>query len=214
MSSHNDGPSPLRLRTDDGIDLEAEVHVPPQPTAAVVLCHPHPLHGGSMTSLVPSELFRLLPAAGIAAERFNFRGVGGSGGEHGGGRAEQADVVAAVADLRQRVPAVPLVVAGWSFGGDTSLAVVDERIDAWFAVAATLRILEPEEYLAAHDPRPKVLAVPERDQFNPPERATEATAGWTATELRVVAGADHFLVGRTTRVADWLIAFCAELADH
>ena len=214
MTSHDDEPTALRLRTTDGVDLEAEVRVPAEPSAAVVLCHPHPQHGGSMASLVPSELFRALPEAGVAALRFNFRGVEGSTGSYGEGRAEQADVVAAVADLADRVPGVPLVVAGWSFGGDTSLAVVDERIDAWFAIAATLRILEPHEYLAGSDPRTKVLAQPERDQFDPPERAAEVTASWAATEVRTVPGADHFLVGRTAMVADRLVAFCRDLAER
>ena len=213
VTSDNDTPQRLTLATADDVELEAEARVPAEPLAAVVLCHPHPLHGGDMTSLVPSELFRILPEAGIAAERFNFRGVGASSGTHGHGRDEQADVAAAVADLAERVPDVPLVVAGWSFGGDTSLAVVDDRIDAWFPIAATLRILEPDEYRAGTDPRPKVLAQPQRDQFNPPERALTETATWVATEVRTVPGADHFLIGRTSMVAEWLIGVCRELAD-
>src|SRR5262245_25146438 len=73
------------LTTSDGLRLEAELAVPADPVAAVVLSHPHPLFGGNMRSLVPSELFRQLPARSIAALRFNFRGVEGSEGDHGEG---------------------------------------------------------------------------------------------------------------------------------
>lgn len=206
------GPQPLRLHTADGLSLEAEVHVPAEAVGAAVLCHPHPLHGGSMRSLVPSELFRTLPAEGIAVVRFNFRGVEGSEGAYGEARGEQLDVVAALEVLAERAPGVPVVTAGWSFGADTSLAVLDERLAGWFCIAPTLRILPLEEYVAALDPRPKLLAVPEHDEFNPPSRCGPLVEGWTATEVRVVPGADHYLVGRTAKVAAWLVAFLADLA--
>ncbi len=112
---------PLRLTTDDGLALEAEWVWPAAPTALVVLAHPHPLHGGSMRSLVTSELFRSLPGRGVAALRFNFRGVEGSEGTHGEGRTERLDVEAAIDALAagaatRRIVDVPLVLAGWSFG--------------------------------------------------------------------------------------------------
>lgn len=206
-------PTPLRLATADGLSLEAEVVVPARPVAAAVLAHPHPQHGGSMRSLVTSELFRTLPGRGLAVLRFNFRGVEGSDGEHGGGVDEQHDVVAAVDALAGRAEGLPLVAAGWSFGADTSLAVLDDRLAGWFAIAPTLRILPADAYVASLDPRPKVLVVPERDQFNPPERCEPAVAGWTATEVRVVPGADHYLVGRTGTVADWLVGWVGGLGS-
>jgi len=124
---------PLRLRTSDAVSLEAELTVPTTPIAAVVLAHPHPLHGGSMQSLVTSELFRTLPDASCAVIRFNFRGVGTSEGAHGDAIAEQLDIVAAIDTITSAAPDVPVVVSGWSFGGDTSLAVVDPRIDGLVA---------------------------------------------------------------------------------
>jgi uncharacterized protein len=201
-----------RFRTADGLVLEGEVVVPADAMGAVVLAHPHPVHGGSMTSLVTSELFRTLPGHGLAVLRFNFRGVGGSEGEHGGGVDEQLDVVAAIDALTDRVPDLPLITAGWSFGADVSLAVVDPRVRGWFCVAPPLRILPIDELLAAHDPRPKLLAVPEHDQFRPPGPAAELTAGWETTTIEVVSGADHFCVGRTDRVAELCIGFVASLA--
>lgn len=203
----NSAVRPLRLRTSDAVSLEAELTVPTTPNAAVVLAHPHPLHGGSMQSLVTSELFRTLPEASCAVIRFNFRGVGASEGTHGDAIAEQLDIVAAIDTITSAAPDVPVVVSGWSFGGDTSLAVVDPRIDGWFAVAPTLRILPLDAYLAGADPRPKFLAIPEHDEFNPPGPAREKTDTWKNTELRVISGGDHYLVGRTGVVTDWLTTF-------
>lgn len=207
---------PLTLRTDDGETLEAEWSMPVDatPIAVVALCHPHPAQGGDMRSLVTSELFRSLPAQGIATLRFNFRGVGGSTGEHGGGTAEINDVAAAVAVAGHTAGdlGVPLVLSGWSFGADVSLAVVDPAISGWFAVAPPLRILATDAYLAATDRRPKHLAVPEHDEFNPPERCARKIASWDATTLDVIAGADHFLVGRTARLTEDLVGFAASLS--
>jgi len=202
--------APVGVRTSDGIDLEAEVARGATPRAAVVLAHPHPAHGGSMRSLVTSELFAALPDLGVAALRFNFRGVGDSGGSHGGGEPERRDVTAAIGVMARLVPGVPLVVSGWSFGADVSLAVDDPALDGWFAVAPPLRILPAGLLVASGDPRPKVLAVPEHDQFNPPDRCAEMTSGWVNTRREVVAGGDHFLVGRTQVVARWLAAFAVD----
>jgi alpha/beta superfamily hydrolase len=199
-------------RTSDGLDLEAELAVPPTPNGAVVLAHPHPQQGGSMRSLVTSELFRTLPAEGIATLRFNFRGVEGSEGTFGGGIAEHDDVVAAIDRLRVATSATPLVLAGWSFGADVSASVVDPRLAGWFLIAPPLRVLPDDRLVAASDPRPKHLAVPEHDMFRPPDSAREATAGWTNTTVEVVPGADHFLVGRTAKVAAALVAFVRGLA--
>jgi alpha/beta superfamily hydrolase len=211
--SQLDEPYPMRLTTADGVALEAEATVPADPRAAVLLAHPHPRHGGSMRSLVTSELFRALPGLRCAVVRFNFRGVEGSEGRHGGGRDERHDVVAGLDALVEQAPGVPAVAAGWSFGADVSLSVTDPRLAGWFAVAPPLRILGPTEYLAGADPRPKLLAVPERDEFNPPEPCRAAVAGWRSTEVRVVPGADHFLVGRTQLLADLLAGFVDGLAS-
>jgi len=206
----NDDPAirKLSLPVVDGPVLEAEVHLPAGARAAVVLCHPHPQHGGSMRSIVTSELFRILPTSRIAVLRFNFRGVEGSTGTHDEGRGERLDIETAIDALDSLVPELPLFVSGWSFGGDTSLTVLDPRIRAWLPCAPPLRIVPLEEISAAAgaDPRPKVLIVGEHDQFRPPNAAREATAGWTETHVVAVPGADHFFVGRTDRVAEIVTA--------
>jgi uncharacterized protein len=205
-------PEVLHLASDDGVTLEAQWAPATTPArAVVVLAHPHPAHGGTMRSLVTSELFRTLPAAGMHTLRFNFRGVEGSTGTHGGGPPERADVAAAVAAAAARHPEVPLVLSGWSFGGDISLAVNDPAIAGWFTVAPTLRILEPSLLVAAGDARPKHLAVPEHDEFNPAASCRDKVAGWVATTVEEVAGADHYLVGRTAHLVASLGAFVDQL---
>ena len=100
--------SPLNLTTTDGVSIEAEL-LPPagrhSTRAGMVLCHPHPLQGGTMRSIVISALFDALPELGVAVLRFNFRGVEASGGEHDNGDGERHD--AAARDRLARSPSSP-----------------------------------------------------------------------------------------------------------
>ena len=202
---------PIQLRTSDGLALEGELGLPDEPWAAAVLLHPHPQHGGNMRSIVPGTLFSALPGEGVAVLRFNFRGVEGSDGSYDEGVGERADVVAAIDALAPITEGLPLVLAGWSFGADTSLAVGDDRVAGWCAVAAPLRVVKLEDMVAGADPRPKLLIVPEHDQFRPPESAREATEGWANCHIEVVPGADHFLVGRVDRVPPLVLGFLRAL---
>jgi alpha/beta superfamily hydrolase len=203
---------PRTLVAADGTRLEAEVHVPADARAVAVLAHPHPLYGGSMHDGVPDILFQALPPLGIGALRFNFRGVQGSEGNHDEGRAERLDVLAAVAELAAARPAgVPLVVAGWSFGADVSLAVDDPVIAGWCPIAPPLRVVPPAEMPAGADARPKLVLSPEHDQFNPPASAREKTASWANTEVRAVPGADHFLWGHGQILVDAVTQFVDRL---
>jgi alpha/beta superfamily hydrolase len=189
----------ITVSTADGLALEGEfVPGAGTPTAAVVLCHPHPQYGGSMRSLVISILFAELPAAGYSCLRFNFRGVEGSQGAYDHGKGEAVDVVGAIDAVQLAAPGLPVALVGWSFGGDMALSVDDARVAGWVAIAPPLRIRPP--YAAAADTRPKHLVLAEHDEVRTPASVEEEVATWTATTVAVVPGASHFFVGRTDRV--------------
>jgi uncharacterized protein len=199
--------------TSDGLALEAELAVARGPVrAAAVLCHPHPQYGGTMRSIVISALFEALPEAGVTCLRFNFRGVERSAGVHDEGRGELLDVRAAIATLAGDVdPAVPLVLAGWSFGADMALATIDNRVAAWLAIAPPLR-MAPDFSAVAADPRSKLLVLAEHDEFRDPQSVVDETAAWTATSTEIVGGASHFFVGRTERVVQLATAYFDQIA--
>lgn len=199
--------------TDDRCRLEAELAVAEPEQYGMVLCHPHPQYGGTMRSIVISALFAALPAAGVTCLRFNFRGVEGSEGSHDQGRGEQQDVRATVRDLRSRLaPTSPLLLTGWSFGADVALSVSDDPIDAWYAIAPPLRFATGLDTLAG-DPRPKLLALAEHDEFRSPTEVQEVAASWVATQIEVVRGASHFFVGRTDRLVELVVSFVGRLAS-
>lgn len=203
----------LTLDPGDGVELEAEVDIPDGAIAAVVLAHPHPLYGGSMRGGAPAFLFEALPGDGIAALRFNFRGVEGSTGAHDRGGAERPDVVAAIDALASRTTGIPLAVCGWSFGGDVSLCVDDDRVAGWIPIAPPLAVVPVEEMTAvAQTSRPKHLLVPQHDQYSSPERTTSVTQSWTSTEVEVLSMTDHFLGGALADVAGAVRSFAARLA--
>jgi alpha/beta superfamily hydrolase len=197
--------------TRDGIELEGEWDAPPDAVATAVLCHPHPQYGGTMRSIVTSALFAGLPSHGIAALRFNFRGVEGSGGAHGAGRDEPNDVRAALDVAAARGPS-PLVLVGWSFGADMALVVDDTRVAGWVAIAPPLRFRSATDYGAVGaDPRPKLLVLAAHDEFRAPEDVQADVADWRETRVEVVAGASHFFVGRAERVVDLTTEFVHSL---
>ncbi len=198
-----DGPLPqsCTIQTDDGLALEGELIAPASPVAAAVICHPHPLYGGNMHNGVVDTLFQRWGSAEVATLRFNFRGAGGSDGEHGDGVAERVDIAGAVGELANRFPDVPLILAGYSFGADTALAVSDDRVAAWFLVAPPLRIVPIAEMQAPSDPRQKTIVTGSEDDFRPANQVEEITADWPETTVVVAEGTNHFFTTGLDTVA-------------
>ena len=201
----------VTVRTEDGQTLEAEQVVSDSPRLGVVITHPHPTYGGSMHTPVPAALFQRSQELGLTALRFNFRGVGASTGAHDEGRAERLDVAAALAHVAGLTDA-PLLLTGWSFGADVSLAVDHDRLVGWMPVAAPLAVVPVDEMVAPSAAKPVRLLVPEHDQFRAPAAAADITQGWTNASIEIVPGTDHFLAGGLGAVMDHLSAFVDLLA--
>lgn len=182
----------LRFRASDGTELEGDRLTPADPVGSAVVCHPHPLYGGTRNDAVVAAISRTLVGAGFRLLRFDFRGAGGSSGTHGFGADEALDVVAAIDTAA--IDDLPFVLAGYSFGADVALAVDDPRIDRWIVAAPVLSVFS--SFPAATDPRPKRLIAATHDQFKPASDLCESVAAWAATDVVTIESADHFFGGR------------------
>jgi uncharacterized protein len=205
-------PDPTTLITADGVTLEAELALPKSTRCGMVLCHPHPQYGGTMRSIVISALFDTLPPRGVACLRFNFRGVEGSEGTHDFGNLERVDAETAVGALHDRLPqGTPLILTGWSFGADMALSVRDQRLSGWMAIAPPLASVHDLDGLAA-DPRPKLLALAQHDEYRDPDEVAKIADRWANTDVHIVGGASHFFMGRTDRLAQLASDYVDRLA--
>ncbi len=167
-----------------------------------VLCHPHPLHGGTMDNKVVQTLARAFVQLGYRAVRFNFRGVGGSGGKWDDGRGETDDALAVIAATRE--PGRPLALGGFSFGG-------------YVAACAAQRLAEvdPVERLVLVGPATSRYALPpvpadtivvhgEADDVVP----LQSTLDWArpqAWPVIVLPGVGHFFHGQLTQLKTQVI---------
>lgn len=171
----------------------------------VAVCHPHPLYGGDMENNVVVALCRALAEGGTAALRFNFRGVGGSGGSYGAGVGEREDARAALEFLagRPEVDGGRLGLAGYSFGAVVALGAADERPRALAAVSP------PAGTPASSQVRvPTLLISGDRDDIASARRLPEmAESLGQACEVRSVAGADHFWWGHEEALATAVLEF-------
>jgi alpha/beta superfamily hydrolase len=205
------------------LQLEGVIHIPGSEESrqpAVVVCHPHSLHGGSMEVPVIVAVARELARRGIVSLRFNFRGVGGSEGSFGDGLAEAADVAGAVEYLlsREDVDEERLYVMGYSFGASVGLRHVegDPRISA----VAALCLPRGEKTIAPVDEEfwreyagPKLFVAGDRDDICPlPELRGLVDGLPEPKRLVVLKGCDHFLWGREQEVADHIASFFEESA--
>jgi uncharacterized protein len=131
----------VRFHSSDGLRLEGRL-TRASGEAAVALCHPHPLYGGSMLTPVIMRAEQAFQEAGYTTLAFNFRGVGESEGTHGEGRAEVADVTGALGHLEEALGARPkqMAVAGYSFGSyvGAMAATADERVGFYLGIAPPL----------------------------------------------------------------------------
>ncbi len=184
--------------------LEARLAEPAAPArGGAVVCHPHPEYGGDMHNPVVLAAVRGCLDAGWAALRFNFAGVGASGGRYSGGGEEVRDVIAATAGLREALPAgSPLAIVGYSFGAwaGSRAACAVPGLRRVIAIAPPLGVVDWS--FAGSAGTALAVIVGDRDQFCPADRLSRLAA-----DVIVLAGADHFLAGREGEVATAISAW-------
>jgi alpha/beta superfamily hydrolase len=177
--------------------LEALVEEPEgAPRLAAVVCHPHPLFGGTMHNKVVYRMARALRHAGCIVLRFNFRGVGRSEGEHGDLVGEVEDARSALAWLQDRYPELPYALGGFSFGARAITSLGCELGGAEWLLAAGLPTRHgPNEFLESCATR-KIFVQSTNDQYGPrPEFERQYERFAAPKQLLWVESADHFFAG-------------------
>jgi alpha/beta superfamily hydrolase len=180
------------------------------PFPPVIVCHPHPLYGGSMDNNVVSSLCETLTQASLASFKFNFRGVGGSQGEFGRGIGEQEDVAAAISFITtvKKADSKRIGLAGYSAGAGFALPVgfKDNRIRALAAVSPPLPMFDFDFLKSC--PKPKLLISGSRDSFTHIDQFLKFCQNLPEPkECENIEGADHFWWGYESSLAAIVAAF-------
>jgi alpha/beta superfamily hydrolase len=166
------------------------------PRLCAVLCHPHPLFGGTMHNKVVYRMARGLRRAGLVVLRFNFRGVGASEGVHANSIGEVEDARGALEWLRSRYPQAGYALAGFSFGARVITRLGCAVGEAAFLMAAGFPTeREGFDYLAKCR-APKIFIQSTNDQYGPRAALEAAFAGFAEPkQLFWVEAQDHFFTG-------------------
>jgi len=168
---------------------------------AALVCHPHPLYGGTLHNKVVFHTMKALNGFGFPVLRFNFRGTGLSQGEHDHGRGEVEDVRTAL-DWLEREYGKPIVFAGFSFGAAVGLraSCPDGRVDTAIGVGVPLAPVDDRAYdyeFLRSCSKPKLFVSGARDQFGPKAEMERLIATLPEPKKLVwIEAADHFFEGR------------------
>ena len=182
----------------------------PNPKSVALVCHPHPLFGGTMHNKVVYQAAKTLHEAGMPVLRFNFRGAGASEGVHDNGIGEIKDVQVAVDYLAREFAGLPILLAGFSFGAGVGLRVgcTDPRVARLIGLGIPVKSMDLD-YLR-ECAKPKLFISGGSDEFGPREQIESLFVTLPqAKQLFIVEGADHFFTGRlpemTKYLANWIL---------
>jgi uncharacterized protein len=192
----------------------------PNATHAALICHPHPLFGGTLHNKVVFHTMKALNSFGFPALRFNFRGAGLSHGEHDRGEGEVEDVRVAL-DWLDAEFHLPIIFAGFSFGAAVGLraAAPDERVEVLIGVGTPVGpVGSGREIPRAYSfeflrgcTKPKLFVSGARDQFGPRAKLDELVASVPEPKkLVVIEGADHFFEGRLRELREAIETWVGE----
>jgi hypothetical protein len=196
----------------DELVLEGILAIPEGagPFPAVIVCHPHPLYGGSMDNNVVYSLSEKLTQASLASFKFNFRGVGRSQGDFGQGIGEQEDVKAAISFIStvKEIDSERIGLAGYSAGAAFALLVGfnDDRIRALAAISPPLLVFDFDFLKSCL--KPKLLISGSKDDLIPVDQFLEFCQNLPEPKVcESIEGADHFWRGYESSLAAKVNAF-------
>jgi alpha/beta superfamily hydrolase len=198
----------------EAVQLEANLREPENPPrGAVVVCHPHPVYGGTMDNRVVYRAAKAAVAAGFAALRFNFRSVGQSTGQFDQGIGEKEDVVAAIRWMEKKYPVLPLALIGYSFGAWVGLQIgcLEPSVRALVGLALPLDIYDLE--FLAGNPKPSLYIIGTRDEFCSRQHIAQLKPRLpVASALHLLEGADHFFSEQIENVERLIFDFFDKLS--
>jgi len=193
--------------------LEALYRELQDPAGVAVICHPHPLGGGTLHNKVVFRAARGLESANVATLRFNFRGAGASAGVHDEGEGEQQDVVAAIDWIVKYHPGKKLIVGGFSFGAWVSSRVACEmpNVDALFLIGTPVNKYD-FGYLR-HCEKPMLFLHGTQDEYGDVGKLEKLIPTVRNAESVVVTGADHFFTKQLDAVEETLRGWAVEVLE-
>jgi alpha/beta superfamily hydrolase len=194
--------------------LEAILELPTEekPLGSVVVCHPHPQHGGTMHNKVAHTLARAFVRSGFASLRFNFRGTEKSEGKYDDGNGEIDDALAAIAWMRERYPASALWLAGFSFGAAIAVkAAVATEVDGLVSVAPAIT-----RFATGFESQPTcpwLIVQGDQDELVD----VDETVSWAdglepGPELLIIPDGEHFFHGRLHELREAVAEFVVDSA--
>jgi len=185
-------------------------------THAGLVCHPHPLFGGTLHNKVVFHTMKALNSFGFPVLRFNFRGAGLSQGAHDNGQGELDDVRAAL-DWLEREFHLPMIFAGFSFGAAVGLraACPDGRVKAVVGVGTPVLAVENRVYsldFLQSCAKPKLFVSGENDKYGPREQLEQFVSSVPEPKkLVIIETADHFFEGRLRELREVIEGWIKEL---
>jgi hypothetical protein len=195
-----------------------------RPPLAAVICHPHPLFGGTMHNKVVYQTAKTIHRLALPVLRFNFRGVGLSEGTHDKGLGEVRDVLAILDFLAAEYPGVPLLLAGFSFGSWVGLRAgcEDPRVTELLGLGLPVGDLDSRSFSYLEScAKPKLLVSGEFDRFGPPNKLRAMVERFPQlvqekTSIAIIHGGDHFFAGHLPEldraITKWLLVRHPQLA--
>jgi alpha/beta superfamily hydrolase len=208
-------PKPLRhidLYSSAG-RLEALYRELQDPAAAAVVCHPHPLGGGTLHNKVVFRAARGLENANVATLRFNFRGAGTSAGKHDEGEGEMNDVTTAIDWVKRMHPGRKLIVGGFSFGAWVATRVATEmpEVDAIFLIGTPVNKYD-FGYLR-HCDKPMLFLHGTQDEYGDVAKLEKVVEHIRNAESVIVTGADHFFTRQLEAVEETMRGWATEILE-